>query len=95
MRTAFGSWQLNGVIRLQTGQYYRVTGNTSIGNRRADYLGGTILIAGSARNYNNWVSRAAFTNAPDNRFGNEPVGNVEAPGLQTYNPSVSKTFQLA
>jgi hypothetical protein len=95
VRTAFGSWQLNGVIRLQTGQYYTVTGNTSIGNRRADYLGGEILIAGSARNYNNWVSRAAFGNAPDSRFGNEPAGNVEAPGLQTYNLSVSKTFQLA
>jgi hypothetical protein len=95
VRTALGSWQLNGVIRLQTGQYYTVTGNTSIGNRRADYLGGDVLIPGSARNINNWVNKAAFGNAPDNRFGNEPVGNVEAPGLQTYNLSVSKTFQLA
>ncbi len=41
------------------------------------------------------LSKAAFGNAPDNRFGNEPVGNVEAPGLQTYNLSVSKTFQFA
>jgi hypothetical protein len=95
VRTAFGAWQLNGVIRLQTGQYYTVTGNTSIGNRRADYLGGDILVAGSARNINNWVNKAVFANAPDNRFGNEPVGNVQAPGLQTYNLSVSKTFQLA
>jgi hypothetical protein len=94
VRTAIGSWQLNGVIRLQTGQYYTVTGNTSIGNRRADYLGGEVLIAGSARNYNNWVNKAVFGNAPDNRFGNEPVGNVEAPGLQTYNLSVSKTFEI-
>ena len=43
---------------------------------------------------NNWVNRAAFANAPDNRFGNAPVGNVQAPGLQTYNLSVSKTFQI-
>jgi hypothetical protein len=27
---------------------YIVTGNTSIGNPRADYLGGNILFAGSA-----------------------------------------------
>jgi hypothetical protein len=43
---------------------------------------------------NNWVNRAAFANAPDNRSGNAPVGNVEAPGLQTYNLSVSKNFQI-
>ena len=47
-----------------------------------------------ARSINNWVNRAAFANAPDNRFGNSPVGNVEAPGLQTYNLSVSKNFQI-
>ena len=41
------------------------------------------------------MNKAVFANAPDNRFGNEPVGNVQAPGLQTYNLSVSKTFQLA
>src|SRR5260370_5643800 len=29
VRGALGSWQLNAVIRLQTGQYYTVTGNTS------------------------------------------------------------------
>jgi hypothetical protein len=94
VRTAFGAWQLNGVIRLQTGQYYSVTGNTSIGSRRADYLGGDVLVAGSARNINNWINKAAFGNAPDNRLGNAPVGNVEAPGLQTYDLSISKNFQI-
>ncbi len=94
VRTAFGAWQINGVIRLQTGQYYTVTGNTSIGGRRADYLGGDVLVTGGAQTINNWINRAAFASAPDNRFGNEPVGNVQAPGLQTYNLSVSKTFQI-
>ncbi|MCU1236289.1 MAG: TonB-dependent receptor [Candidatus Solibacter sp.] len=94
VRTAFGAWQLNGVIRLQTGQYYTVTGNTSIGGRRADYVGGPIQVTGDARTINNWVNRAAFASAPDNRFGNSPVGNVQGPGLQTYNLSVSKTFQI-
>jgi hypothetical protein len=94
LRTAFGAWQLNGVIRLQTGQYYSVTGNTSIGSRRADYLGGDVLVADSARNINNWINRGAFANAPDSRLGNAPVGNVQAPGLQIYNLSVSKNFQI-
>ena len=82
VRTALGAWQLNGVIRLQSGQYYTVTGNTSIGGRRADYLGGNILVSGSAQSINNWVNRAAFASAPDNRFGNAPVGNVEAPACR-------------
>ena len=42
-RTAFGAWQLSGILRLQSGQYYTVTGNTSIGGRRADYVGGMYL----------------------------------------------------
>jgi hypothetical protein len=94
VRTAFGAWQLNGVIRLQTGQYYTVTGNTSIGGRRADYVGGEVLVDESTRTINNWVNRAVFANAPDNRFGNAPVGNVRAPGLQIYNLSVSKNFRF-
>ena len=57
-------------------------------------FGYTHLVTGSAQTINNWVNRAAFANAPDNRFGNAPVGNVEAPGLQTYNLSVSKNFQF-
>ena len=94
VRTALGSWQLNGIIRLQTGQEYTVTGNSSIGGRRADFVGGDILIQGDARTINNWVNRAAFTNAPNDRSGNAPVGNVVAPGLQTYNLSVSKNFRI-
>jgi hypothetical protein len=94
VRTALGSWQLNGVIRLQSGQYYTVTGNSSIGGRRADYLGGDALVQGDARTINNWINRAAFANPPNDRFGNTLVGNVEAPGLQAYNLSVSKNFRI-
>ncbi|MCU1263525.1 MAG: TonB-dependent receptor [Bryobacterales bacterium] len=92
-RTALGSWQLNGIIRLQTGQYYTVTANTSIGTRRADYLGGDITASGQ-QTINNWINKAAFGAAPSDRFGNEPVGNVEGPGLQSYDLSVSKNFRF-
>jgi len=93
-KLVLGGWQLNGIIRLQSGQYYTVTANTSIGGRRADYVGGDVQVTGSARSINNWVNAAAFAPAPNNRFGNSPVGNVEGPGLQQYNLSLSKNFRM-
>jgi hypothetical protein len=72
----------------------RIRSSFGFRSRRADYVGGNVLVTGTAQTINNWVNRAAFANAPDNRFGNAPVGNVEAPGLQTYNLSVSKNFQF-
>ena len=40
LRTAMVSWQLNGIMRMQSGQNYTITGNTATGTRRADYNGG-------------------------------------------------------
>ncbi|MBS1858962.1 MAG: TonB-dependent receptor [Acidobacteria bacterium] len=91
-RNVLGSWQLNGIVRLQTGQYYTPTANTSIGGRRADYLGGPILAASPT--INGWINTAAFGPAPSNRFGNVGPGMVEAPGLQSYNLSLAKNFRI-
>ena len=91
-RNILGAWQLNGIIRLQTGQYYTPTANTTIGGRRADYLGGQVL--NDNRTINNWINLAAFGPAPNNGFGNSPVGIVEAPGLQSYDLSIAKNFKI-
>ena len=93
-RTAFGAWQLSGILRLQSGQYYTVTGNTSIGGRRADYVGGDVLAPSGERTINNWINKAAFASAPNNRFGNTGPGNLEGPGLQSYDLSVAKNFRI-
>ena len=45
VRKTIGGWQLSGVIRAQTGQYYTVTGSTATGTRRANYVGGPITVA--------------------------------------------------
>ncbi len=92
VRTVAGSWQLNGIIRLQTGQYYTISGNTAIGTRRADYIGGDVLVPSGDRNINNWINKAAFAVAPSDRFGNSGFGIVESPGLQSYDLSVAKNF---
>jgi hypothetical protein len=93
-RNALGSWQLSGIVRLQSGQYYTITGNTSIGSRRADYIGGDVLMPSGERNINNWINKAAFAPAPNDRFGNTGVGNVEGPGLQSYDLSIAKNFRI-
>jgi hypothetical protein len=89
-----GGWQLNGIIRLQTGQPYTPTANTSIGNRRADYVGGDVLVPSGQRDINNWINKAAFAPAPNNRFGNAGVGIIRGPGLQSYDLSIAKNFRV-
>jgi hypothetical protein len=91
-RNVLGSWQLNGIVRLQSGQYYTPTANTSIGGRRADYLGGNVLAASPT--INGWINPAAFGPAPNDRFGNVGPGMVEAPGLQSYDLSIAKNFRM-
>jgi hypothetical protein len=93
-RTALGNWQLNGIIRLQTGPYYTITGNTNIGTRRADYVGGPVLVDPATRTINAWINPAAFAPAATSRFGNSGPGIVEGPGLQSYDLSVAKNFRL-
>jgi hypothetical protein len=93
VRYAAGGWQLSGVIRLQTGPYSSVTGSTSIGTRRADYLGGPVLVS-SGRDINNWINKAAFATAPAGRWGTSSTGIIEAPGLQSYDFSLAKHFAL-
>jgi hypothetical protein len=81
------------VIRLQTGPYSSVTGQTSTTSRRADYLGGDIY-AQSGQNINNWLNKAAFAAANNGAWGNSGIDIVEAPGLQSYDLSVAKHFRL-
>jgi hypothetical protein len=93
VRHAAGGWQLSGVIRLQTGPFSTVTGSTSTGTRRADYLGGNIY-AQSGQNVNNWLNKAAFAAASAGNWGNSGIDIVEAPGLQSYDLSLVKNFAL-
>jgi hypothetical protein len=93
VRHIAGDWQVSGVIRLQSGPYSTVTGSTSTGTRRADYLGGDIY-AQSGQNINNWLNKAAFATASNGAWGNSGIDIVEAPGLQSYDLSLAKHFRL-
>jgi hypothetical protein len=72
-----------------------VTGEAIIGGggRRADYIGGDVLLPDGERGPNGWINPAAFRAAPDDRRGNSGVGIVPGPGRQTWDFSFRKQFQ--
>jgi hypothetical protein len=90
VRSTAGGWQASGVIRVQTGQYYTVTGSTSTGTRRANYVGGPITVDNPTPQL--YFNKNAFTAAPTGAFGNSGTGIVEGPGLQSYDLSLAKHF---
>jgi len=85
-------WEVSGITRFQTGPYLTPTGSTAIGTRRADYLGGPVLL--SNKGPNGWVNPAAFAPAPLGREGTAGVGIIQAPSLQTWDFSMRKQFTL-
>lgn len=89
----FAGWDLSGINRFQTGPYATVTGTTSIGSRRADYLGGSVNLSGDARSVSRYFNTAAFAPAPDTRRGNSGVGIVAGPSLFGWDLSVRKEFK--
>ena len=91
LATPFGGWQLSGILHAQTGFYFTVVGSTAVlGNRVADYIGGPAVLANPG--VNGWINPAAFANAPQGRWGSSGAGNVEGPGMQIYNLSLTKFF---
>lgn len=92
VRQIAGGWQTSGVIRLQSGPYLTVNGNTPTGTRRADYLGGAVYP--DSQNINNWVNKSAFAASPTGRWGNAGINTVLGPGLQSYDISLAKNFPL-
>jgi len=86
-------WEISGITRYQSGPYLTVTGNTAIGTRRADYVGGPVLLESPGPN--GWINPAAFAAAPPTRRGNSGVGNVQGPNLQTWDFSMRKQFRIS
>src|SRR6185503_19799816 len=85
-------WEVSGISRYQSGAYFTVTGNTSIGTRRADYVGGPVLLSDPGPN--GWINPAAFAAAPATRRGNSGAGIVTGPNLQTWDFSMRKQFNV-
>jgi hypothetical protein len=95
-------YEISGITRLQSGPYLTVTatGNSTLGNRRADCLSSNTLIEDDGRGPNSWANRAAFAAAPDSRRGTCGAGTLSGPGSQTWDFSlrrriaINETFRL-
>ena len=99
-RAILGGWEISGITRYQSGAPLTVTGTTSIGGRRADYIDGVdpyvpedqrgTLVPGSIM----WLNPAAFAVAPDGRRGNSTRGQFRGPGYAMWDVSLRKQFPI-
>jgi hypothetical protein len=94
LRVPLSNWQVSGIIHLQSGFADNIVGNTTVltGSREADYISGPTMLPNPGPD--GWFNPAAFTSAPQGRFGNSGNGNGRDPGLQLYNFSVARFFPL-
>jgi hypothetical protein len=94
-----GGWQISGITRAQSGAPLTITGSTSIGTRRADYLGGEVYYPDderfSATGVPQWLRPEAFAAAPEGRRGNPERGAYRGPGLHVWDMSLRKQFPLS
>jgi len=95
-----GGWELSGIGRYQSGAPITVVANTSIGVRRADYLGADAYLPADQRfdpanpGIVHWLNPAVFAAAPEGRRGNSSRGQFRGPGLQFWDFSVRKGFAV-
>jgi len=85
-------WELSGKMRFQSGQYFTPTGNSSVGGRRADYVGGEVDIDGDETR---WFNTAAFAVPAEDRPGNAAVGQIEGPSFYQWDLSLRKNFRFS
>jgi hypothetical protein len=93
-----GGWEVSGIARYQTGAPLTVTAGSSIGNRRADFVGGNAYVADSkrvdAKGGVTWLNAAAFAAPPEGRAGNSGRDAFRGPAYSVWDISVRKQFRL-
>jgi len=93
-----GGWQISGIVHYQSGTPLTITGNTAIGTRRADYLGGDPYIPDAQRTNANgaivWLNPDAFAAAPETRLGNSERGAFTGPGYSDLDLTFRKIFAI-
>jgi hypothetical protein len=87
-----GGWEVSGKVRVQSGQYYTAMGTSSIGGRRANYVGGEIRI--DDRNELRWFNTDAFTNPAEDARGTATVGQILGPSFYQWDLSFRKNFRF-
>jgi len=102
---ALGGWSVNGITRVQTGQYFTPATSSSIGpaisgaisyTRRADIVPGVPFYSGytCAAHQKCWANPAAFKPSSTAGVGTAPIGAIRGPGFFATDLNVRKTFGL-
>ena len=92
-----GGWEISGIGRLQSGAPITITGPSSIGVRRADFIGPDAYVSESDRILGSqvrWLNTAAFAPPPEGRRGNSERGQFRGPGVRLIDLSLRKNVSL-
>jgi hypothetical protein len=95
-----GGWEFSGIGRYQSGEALTVTGPSTIGGRRADFVGGDPYVPEGQRinpdtGAVTWLNRAAFAAPPETRRGNSSRGQFRGPDYLVFDLSLRKQFAIA
>jgi len=94
LRALVEDWQFGGIVTLSTGRPFTVLLNTGVNNGAPswpDRIADGRLDNPTAEK---WFDTAAFVAPPPNTYGNSGRGVLYAPGTQTVDASLSRTFPL-
>ncbi|MDP9051679.1 MAG: carboxypeptidase regulatory-like domain-containing protein, partial [Acidobacteriota bacterium] len=99
LREGAGGVQFTGVVRVQTGAFQTIQGNSSLGGRRANLIAGMPLYAKDnrftlANHVAQWINPAAFAVPSPTALGTAGVGNIVQPGLTQVDMTASKVFDF-
>jgi hypothetical protein len=90
----FGNWQFSGIVTLSTGRPFTVFLNTGVNNGAPSWpnkVGDGRLDDASPEQ---WFDTTAFVAPPPNTYGDSGRGVLYAPGTQTVDVSLSRTFPV-
>jgi hypothetical protein len=94
LRPLVEDWQFGGIVTLSTGRPFTVLLNTGVNNGAPSWpnrIGDGRLDNPTAER---WFDTAAFVAPPPNTYGNSGRGVLYAPGTQTVDVSLSRTFPV-
>jgi hypothetical protein len=94
LKNSLGGWEISGITRAQSGQYYTPVGSATGVTRRADYIGGTVRLSSDQRSANKWFNIAAFATESSSALGSAGVGTILGPGLYLWDVSMRKEFKV-
>ncbi len=94
VHAALAGWELSGITRAQSGQHYTPTASATGLTRRADYIGGEVVLPTDERGADHWFNTKAFRTPAVTALGNAGVGIIPGPGLYIWDTSVRKEVVL-